>query len=128
MSKIGLNFYLRADLVLAHLDIRKLVVDVNVDNIGDEDVNLLFDYKGKKAELTVFKVEGDEFIEVDKKVGLTSPTKHYTGKLRSGLSFSMPYLVQVDEPGIYFIEFTIDVDMGSEIKQWSDRKYHFISW
>ena len=129
MVKQGLQLFMRADLASVYLDKeRKVIVNVNIDNIGEEDVNLHYDYSGGNAQLEVFKVEGEELVKVKEYVGLTSGTKHYTGKLRSGLTMDLQYLVTVTSPGIYFYEFSIPIEIAGETKIWSTRRYNTISW
>jgi len=107
------------------------VINVGIENKGNRDVVLLYQSNEKhKAQLKVFDAHNLE-EEVYEMTGLPSKEKRHTGRLRVGAAINIPYLVNIKDLGMYFAEFTIDVDIqkyydGKEekpIKQWSDRKY-----
>lgn len=129
-----------------------LLVEIYLKNSGTREVQLYYDYtpnneykrkfekldKNYKAQLKIFKLnENDEKIEIHNKIGLDSETKTYTGRLRTGAELRMPFLATINESGIYFIEFSIDINMrkfykgkdykDDPIKRWSDRQYHRIT-
>jgi hypothetical protein len=49
------------------------------------------------------------------------------GRLRSGVTFKIEYWVQVDKPGVYFIKYTVPVDMDQFIDE-RDSKEGIITW
>ena len=130
-----------------------LLIEIILQNRGKREVRLFYDYVAKKefkkkyeelnkfykAELKVYKItskEGKEIIY--KKTGLDFDDKKRTGRLRTGVEFRTPYLVPINKPGIYYCEFTIDVDMKTyyngkdfkdkPIKQWIDSRYENINF
>lgn len=126
---------------------RKLIhIEALIENNGNREVNLYYNYqtgdhpaknekenKHYRAQMAIYKVgENEELTFVSKKIGLTSSEPHYTGRLRSNTSVRLPYIFELNKQGLYFIEFSVDINMKKyfsasdndvPIKTWSDRMY-----
>lgn len=113
-------------------------VEATIENLGNREVHLYYNYEDYKAQLSLYKINKKGGLEfVAKKIGLASAKTKYTGRLRSQVSIRLPYLLEVKEPGVYFLEFTIDIGMKKHFKRndnkdlpmkvWSDRKYYNLS-
>jgi hypothetical protein len=128
-----------------------LLVQVLIHNNGNREVVLYYDYKPKKlaqkdeeperrykSEITLYYVDSNNNLEkIDSRIGLTTGnTKQFTGRLRTGVKTILPYLLMINQAGIYFIEYKIDVNMtryykgkdydDSPIKIWSARLFYQI--
>ncbi len=111
-----------------------LYFQVLIKNLGKRDVDLL--YPTAKISLTKTNLKPDisNDVEIEKKEGLTSKIQYPpTGRLRSGVSLRMPYLLKIKDTGLYFIEFEIKVDMVRYFKTkenrevpWTDRVFYLV--
>lgn len=108
-----------------------LQIGVMINNIGKRDLDLLY----QTATIRVSKVNTDKDGSLNlknKQTGLVSHDLHITGRIRPNDQQKVPYFIEIEEPGLYFVEFVIDVDMkkyykgifkidkDKEIKTWSD--------
>ena len=125
--------------------------EVVISNIGNREVNLYYNFVPKddtkskfevvdkhyEAGINLFKVDRENLIPISKKKGLSSATMHHKGRLRSSVSIRLPYILPVYEPGLYLLEFSIQINMqtyfkaednnDNPIKIWSDRIYFNIT-
>ncbi len=129
----------------------KLLVEVLIYNNGHRELMLYYDYKPQrlaqkdeeterhyKSEVILYRIDSDhKLIKVDSMIGLISGNiKQYTGRLRTGVKISIPYLLSINNAGTYLIEYKIDVNMtryykgkdfsDSSIKTWSTRTYYHV--
>jgi hypothetical protein len=104
-----------------------LHIEVIINNTGNRDLDLLY----QNATIKVFKFNPENngsLTLMNQNTGLVSHSSLYTGRIRPKDEQKMPYLIEIEGPGIYFVEFSIDVDMkkyykpdqGPEIKTWVD--------
>jgi len=142
----------KVELIKGQDTLSYILTEVIVSNIGDREVKLYYNFIPKKdtiskyeelnkhyrAKINLYKVSDDGgLISITEIVGLSSASDHYTGRLRSNVSCRLPYFLKVTEPGLYFIEFYIHINMQSyfkaedqndnPIKIWGDRLYYNVS-
>jgi len=126
-------------------------VEIEIINNGRREVLLYYDYKPRvlakndeepdrhyKSELSSYYVgKNSIFNIIDSKTGVTTVgKKQHVGRLRIGVKTIIPYLLIISKPGIYFLEYKIDVNItrfykGKDIedipiKTWSVRQFYKI--
>lgn len=131
--------------------IKNILLDLVIENNGKREVKLYFNYKPRKlakkyenpekhynSRIYLYKVKSnDEHELIDQKMGLLSSQKtHFTGRFRPGVVIRLPYLFKEINPGLYFVEFFIDINMLSyykkndkndkPIKEWTDRQFYYV--
>lgn len=112
-----------------------LQIGIFIKNTGKRDLNLL--YQTATIKISRFDANNDRLEKLEnEKSGLASHNSHFSGRIRPNVQFKMPYFIEIKEPGIHFIEFTIDVSMkkyyrgvfrtdkDKTIKTWSDRQFY----
>ncbi len=136
-----------------------IYTEILIENNGKREVDLYYNYnkenslkrvsgssqceeynKQYHAKISLYKIGKDKDPTfISNKIGLETRENNipHKGRLRSGVNIRLPYILEVSEPGLYFIEFTIDINLKSyfgrndnkdrPIKQWSDRQYYSIS-
>ena len=126
-------------------------VETEIINNGKREVLLYYDYepgnlakndeepdRHYKSELSSYYVgENSRLNIIDSKIGLTTVVKkQHVGRLRIGVKTIIPYLLIISKPGIYFLEYKVDVNItrfykGKDkedvpIKTWSARQFYKI--
>ncbi len=112
-----------------------LNINTMVKNVGARDLNLL--YKDFKLNVSKFDLESQKLINIGKtKNGIITHTNYETGRIRSNVEYFFPYLVEIENPGNYFFELCISVNMNDYYKgifkkkekvvEWMDRKFYVI--
>jgi hypothetical protein len=93
-----------------------LNINLNVKNIGNRELDVLL----QKTNLKVFKLDSSQLSIAKIKDSLvfeitgrhTNDSNIYNSRMRSGVDYNFPYNIIIDEPGRYFIEFSITTDMN----------------
>lgn len=111
-----------------------LHIGVLINNIGKRDLDLL--YETATIKISKFDTNNNKLINLEnEKTGLASHDPHSTGRIRPNVQCKMPYFIEIEGPGLHFIEFMIDVNMkkyykgvfktdkDKVIKTWSDRRF-----
>ena len=61
-------------------------------------------------------------------IDLASRKPRYRGRLRPGVTVRTPYWFEIEDPGLYFIEFEIDVDMKKYYRFPWGRENYIVGW
>jgi len=119
-----------------------LSIEVLIKNQGDREVKLYYNYKTNnkpskyeesnkqyQSQITLYKVaESEKLIPISNKTGLTSGMPRHTGRLRSKVEIRLPYIFPINEPGVYFLEFNIDINMQSYFKAYDHKDRSVVGW
>ena len=110
-----------------------LRVNIFIENKGKRDVNLIYD----EVEFSYYKVLNISPLQLELKNSikdLNPIITNHRGKLRRGVNINIPFIISVNDFGMYFFEFKIKIDMNvfnAAIKKdedrwiiWSDRIFY----
>ncbi|MFC4632275.1 hypothetical protein ACFO3O_00035 [Dokdonia ponticola] len=104
-----------------------LIISTAVKNVGDRDLNLL--YESFELKVSKYDLQTDKLVNIGKnKSGIISHKNYKTGRIRPNVEYFFPYCLELDTPGNYFIEICVSVNMNDYYKGIFKKKENIIKW
>ncbi|MGS2725920.1 hypothetical protein ACU8DI_04880 [Psychroserpens sp. BH13MA-6] len=108
-NKAGLSIYYKQ---LSHYKIKKnkyfLNILINIKNVSNRELNLVLD----QTYIKVFRKSKNGLKLIGSFKGRDSENLNIeNARIRSGVDYNFPYLIDLHKQGKYFIEFSVKTDM-----------------